>query len=71
MSDAIVRAMLQDSNLKISVNAGAASPIGLIGTSGSPTATTVYTLGYNTIYNWLIDTPGNYQLAISYTLTSP
>jgi hypothetical protein len=56
--------------MKISVNGGSAAAIGSIG-SGSATASTLFTLGYNTRYNWTIDTPGNYQLAINYTITAP
>ena len=35
------------------------------------TASAVYTIGYNTTYAWLQDTPGTYTLAINYTLTAP
>ncbi len=42
-----------------------------LGTLASATASTVYTIGYNTKYSWTIDTPGTYTLALNYTLTAP
>lgn len=42
----------------------------LISTTAA-TAATVYTIGYKTLYNWTVDTPGTYTLPLNYTLTSP
>ena len=50
------------------VLAGAGSTLGLGATA---TQTTLYTIGYNTKYDWTIDTPGTYTLAVNYTLTAP
>lgn len=40
-------------------------------TASAPTAGTNIDIGYNVLYNWTTDVPGNYQLAINYTLTAP
>jgi hypothetical protein len=39
--------------------------------SGSATAGNATTLYFQTLYNWSVDTPGNYSLSIVLTLTSP
>lgn len=39
--------------------------------SGSATASSATTLYFQTLYNWSVDTPGNYSLSIVLTLTSP
>ena len=39
--------------------------------SGTATANTAATLYFQTLYNWTLDTPGNYSLSIVLTLTSP
>ncbi|MFN2636547.1 MAG: hypothetical protein ABR585_05945 [Gemmatimonadaceae bacterium] len=39
--------------------------------SGAATAATVTTLYFQTLYNWTLDTPGNYSLSIVLTLTAP
>lgn len=39
--------------------------------TGSATASTATTLYFQTLYNWTLDTPGNYSLSIVLTLTSP
>ena len=39
--------------------------------SGTATANTAATLHFQTLYNWTLDTPGNYSLSIVLTLTSP
>lgn len=39
--------------------------------TGSATASNATTLYFQTLYNWTLDTPGNYSLAIVLTLTSP
>jgi hypothetical protein len=39
--------------------------------SGSATASNATTLYFETLYNWTLDTPGNYSLAVILTLTSP
>ena|SRR6267143_1575629 len=38
---------------------------------GSATASSATTLYFQTLYNWTLDTPGNYSLAVILTLTSP
>ncbi|MEA2705308.1 MAG: hypothetical protein QOH22_96 [Gemmatimonadaceae bacterium] len=38
---------------------------------GSATASNATTLYFQTLYNWTLDTPGNYSLAVILTLTSP
>ncbi|MCC7054536.1 MAG: hypothetical protein IT355_14800 [Gemmatimonadaceae bacterium] len=43
----------------------------VLGTGVAATASTVYTIGYKTLYDWVIDTPGAYTLGINYTLTAP
>ena len=39
--------------------------------TGSATASNATTLHFQTLYNWTLDTPGNYSLSIVLTLTSP
>jgi hypothetical protein len=39
--------------------------------TGAATASSVTTLYFQTLYNWTLDTPGNYSLAVVLTLTSP
>lgn len=39
--------------------------------TGTATASNATTLYFQTLYNWMLDTPGNYSLAIVLTLTSP
>ena len=39
--------------------------------TGSATATNATTLYFRTLYNWTLDTPGNYSMSIILTLTSP
>jgi len=39
--------------------------------TGSATATSATTLYFQTLYNWTLDTPGNYSLSIVLTLTAP
>jgi hypothetical protein len=38
---------------------------------GSATASSAKTLYFETLYDWTLDTPGNYSLAVILTLTSP
>jgi hypothetical protein len=38
---------------------------------GSATASSATSLYFQTLYNWTLDTPGNYSLAVILTLTSP
>ena len=38
---------------------------------GAATANSATTLYFQTLYNWSLDTPGNYSLSIVLTLTSP
>lgn len=42
-----------------------------VGTGAAATASTTYTIGYRTAYNWTVDAPGSYSLAVNYTLTAP
>ena len=39
--------------------------------SGSATASSATTLYFQTLYDWSLDTPGNYSLSVVLTLTSP
>lgn len=39
--------------------------------TGAATASNATTLFFRTFYNWTLDTPGNYSLAVVLTLTSP
>ena len=39
--------------------------------NGSATASNATTLYFQTLYDWTLDTPGNYSLSIVLTLTSP
>ena len=39
--------------------------------TGTATASNVTSLFFQTLYNWTLDTPGNYSLAVVLTLTSP
>ena len=38
---------------------------------GAATASNATTLYFHTLYNWTLDTPGNYSLAVILTLTAP
>jgi hypothetical protein len=50
-------------------NALTTTDVMLVG--GSATASNATTLYFQTLYNWTLDTPGNYSLAVILTLTSP
>jgi hypothetical protein len=50
-------------------NALTTSDVLLVG--GSATASSATTLYFQTLYNWTLDTPGNYSLSVVLTLTSP
>lgn len=39
--------------------------------SGRATASSATTLYFQTLYNWALDTPGNYSMSVVLTLTSP
>jgi hypothetical protein len=39
--------------------------------SGPATASSATTLYFQTLYNWALDTPGNYSMSVVLTLTSP
>jgi hypothetical protein len=39
--------------------------------TGSATASSATTLFFQTLYDWTLDTPGNYSLSVVLTLTSP
>ena len=58
------------SDLRFSVNGGSFGALSQVG-QGAATAGKPYAIGYNTLYNWTIDKPGNYSLVVNYTLTSP
>jgi len=40
-------------------------------TAGTGTAGSTVNLFYRVLYNWTLDTPGNYSLVVVYTLTTP
>jgi hypothetical protein len=50
-------------------NALTTTDVRLVG--GSATASSATMLYFQTLYNWTLDTPGNYSLAVILTLTSP
>jgi len=56
---------------------GAGGPFTSLSTSdvnlftGSATASSSTTLFFQTLYDWTVDTPGNYSLSVVLTLTSP
>ena len=50
-------------------NALTTSDVSLV--TGSATASNATTLYFRTLYDWTLDTPGNYSLSIVLTLTSP
>ena len=50
-------------------NALTTSDVNLV--TGAATASNVTTLFFQTLYNWTLDTPGNYSLSVVLTLTSP
>lgn len=58
------------SDLRFSVNGGSFGALGQVG-QGAATAGKAYAIGYNTLYAWTTDKPGNYSLVVNYTLTSP
>ena len=43
----------------------------LLGSGAGATASTTFTVGYKTTYDWIQDTPGSYAMVINYTLTTP
>ena len=63
------------SSLTFTTDASTYQPVSgtgsVLGTGAAATASTVYTIGYKTLYDWTIDTPGAYTLGIVYTLTAP
>jgi hypothetical protein len=50
-------------------NALTTGDVTLVG--GAATASSATTLFFRTLYNWTLDTPGNYSLSVVLTLTSP
>jgi hypothetical protein len=50
-------------------NALTTGDVTLVG--GGATASSATTLYFHTLYNWTLDTPGNYSLSVVLTLTSP
>jgi hypothetical protein len=42
-----------------------------IGTSASGTASSVSTVSYRTLWDYTLDTPGTYSLAVVFTVTAP
>lgn len=75
MTGVVARANKPVGDLKWSIasggtfNALTASDANLV--SGSATAGNTTTLYFQTLYDWTLDTPGNYSLSIVLTLTSP
>lgn len=62
-------------DLRWSVTAGGTfAPLTITDVSfstGTATASKLTTLYFRTVYDWTLDTPGNYSLAVVLTLTSP
>jgi hypothetical protein len=75
MSGVVARANKPAADLKWSTASGGSftalstSDASLV--SGGATASNATTLYFQTLYNWSLDTPGNYSLSIVLTLTSP
>jgi len=75
MSGVVARANKPASDLQWSTasagtfSALSASDASLV--SGNATASNATTLYFQTLYDWSVDTPGNYSLSIVLTLTSP
>ena len=59
------------SDLKMKINGGSAVALGQVGQSANATSGTTFTIGYNTIYSFTVDTPGSYSLVVKYTLSAP
>lgn len=57
-------------DLQIKVNAGSFAAIGTIGGTAATNSAT-YALTFGNKYNWTVDVPGTYTLALTFTLTSP
>ncbi len=58
-------------DLQIKINSGTFGAIGTIGGDGSPSNLSTYALTFGNKYNWTVDVPGTYTLALTFTLTSP
>ena len=59
-------------DLQIKVGTGSFAPIGVLGTAvAAATNLQTYPLTFGTKYNWTVDTPATYSLALTFTLTSP
>jgi hypothetical protein len=58
-------------DLKMTVNGASPIALGQVGQSANATGGTTFTIGYNTIYSFTVDTPGSYSLVVKYTLSAP
>lgn len=59
-------------DLEIKVGAGSFAAIGILGSATAAATNNVsYPLTFGTKYNWTVDVPGTYSLALTFTLTSP
>jgi len=59
------------SDIKAKVDAGSLTAFPFTAASGSAIASDPHTVVYNTIYNFVTDTPGSYSLVVNYTLSAP
>ncbi len=59
------------SDIKAKVGAGSFTAFPFTAASGSAIANDGHAVTYNTIYNFVTDTPGTYSLVVNYTLTAP
>jgi hypothetical protein len=63
------------SSLTFTTDASTYKPVSgtgsVLGTGAAATSSTIFTIGYKTTYDWVLDTPGAYTLGINYTLTAP
>jgi hypothetical protein len=58
-------------DIKAKAGAGSLTAFPFAAATGSAVASSATTMSYNTIYNFVTDTPGTYSLVVSYTLSAP
>ena len=59
------------SDIKAKIDAGSFTAFPFTAASGAAIASDAHTVAYNTIYNFVTDTPGTYSLVVNYTLSAP
>jgi hypothetical protein len=58
-------------DIKAKAGAGSLTAFPFAAATGSAVTGNTTAMSYNTIYNFVTDTPGSYSLVVSYTLSSP